>query len=87
MIEADIDHGNIVKYSEGLGYDYKNLWAVRLGIRKLPLSPSLILCKRFGIDTDEAIKIFQSQIIEEKTAVASTRKKKSSLLDRKKPTS
>ena len=80
MIAEDMADKEIVPYAESLRYNYKNLWAVRKGLRKLPLEPTLILCRRFGISSEESIKIFMGQELAPKEEIT-PKPKKSSLFD------
>jgi hypothetical protein len=80
MIAEDMADKDIVPYAESLHYDYKSLWAVRKGFRKLPLEPTLILCQRFGISSEDSVNIFMGQKLAPKEEEA-PKKKKHSLLD------
>lgn len=83
LIAKSLESQEIVLFAESLHYQYTHLWAVRKGIRKLPLEPTLLLCQRHGIDSEDAIKIFLAQKMKPKKEAP----KKTSLLDRKKPKS
>jgi hypothetical protein len=77
LIAKSIESQEIVRFAESLDYEYTHLWGVRKGLRKLPLEPTLLLCKRHGIESDDAIKIFRAQELKPKKAPP----KKRSLLD------
>lgn len=66
LIENKLETMGVVEFAESIGINYRALWAIRKGMRKLPLEPTISLTQQYGITGDKALLMFLKQKITNK---------------------